>query len=143
MECDGTCDGNCAPVAGRDAMLVDREVLNAAIADAAQRDFESADSVIAGEPVLSVYLHGQMLQTIGKLALVGASTDVVRGVAVEIHSIVGVTAHALRRAYRALLDGVVPDIGGPPASGSGESESHEDRAGGTPTAPPACEEPPF
>jgi hypothetical protein len=75
-------------------------------------DSASVDDIIPTEPDLSLYVRGEIFKIVGKLGLVGAESSVLRGAAIDLIYLLGVTAAAMRYGYLALLDDFMPqDIG--------------------------------
>ena len=93
-----------------DAILVNPEVLSAAI-EAAERETSVEEfTFIETEPWLSTYCRAELLQTLGKLAVSGASPEVVRGVGADIHRLITVTAIAMKSGYGILLEDFLPEF---------------------------------
>lgn len=101
-----------------DAALIDADTIQAALQSRANdTTTDSPFEILHTEPILSSFVHGELLQLLGKLALSGANTDVVRGVSTDVHRLLGVTAAAFRLAYRSLLEDFLPE--GEPAEPEG------------------------
>jgi hypothetical protein len=94
-----------------DATLVEEEMLRAAARESADKTLGDENEFVPSEPVLSAYLHTELLAILGKLALSGAGTEIVRGVAVDLHRLIATSAGALQKGYRALIDGLLPGLG--------------------------------
>jgi hypothetical protein len=93
-----------------DAMLVNKIVLSNAIETEVNE--ESGDKLIfvETEPLLSAYCRAELLQTLGKLAVSGATPEVVRGVGADIHRLITVTATAMKSGYGILLEDFLPEF---------------------------------
>lgn len=96
-----------------DAILVNPEVLSAAIEAAARETSVEEFTFIETEPWLSTYCRAELLQTLGRLAVAGTTPAVVRGVAADIHRLVTVAAQAMRSGYGGLLEDFLPEFAAP------------------------------
>jgi hypothetical protein len=106
-----------------DAALIDAETIRTVLQNRADDPEDSPFEVLRAEPALSSFVHGELLKLFGKLALSGASTEVIRGVSTDVHHLLGVTAGAFRLAYCDLLEDFLPD--GEPDSESDETPPPE------------------
>ncbi len=104
-----------------DEPIVGRENIASAVQAAAEIEPSCELDMIAGEPLLSCYLRDGVLQILGKLALAGAGHELVENVAEDFFRLLNVAVNATRSAYRALLDGLLPD----PGAGAGNDEGTE------------------
>jgi hypothetical protein len=93
-----------------DAALIDTQAMQNALELWLTGHERSPLEILPNEPVLSAYVHGELFAVLGKLALTGAETEVVRGVSADLHRIVGITASAFRLAYYDLIKDLLPDI---------------------------------
>lgn len=93
-----------------DAMLVNQGALSNAIDAAANETAGDEMTFIETEPLLSASCRAELLQTLGKLAVSGASPEVVRGVGADIHRLITVTATAMRSGYSILLEDFLPEF---------------------------------
>ena len=93
-----------------DAMLINQVVLGKAIEAAIDMTPDEKMIFIETEPLLSAYCRAELLQTLGKLAVSGASPEVVRGVGADIHRLVTVTASAMKSGYCELLEDFLPEL---------------------------------
>lgn len=91
--------------------LVGREDIANAVQAAAEKEPANERDLIAGEPLLSSYLRDGVLVVLGKLALAGAGPQIVENVAEDMFRLIDVAVNSTRSAYRALLDGLLPDPG--------------------------------
>jgi hypothetical protein len=93
-----------------DAALIDADTIQTALQNRANDSTpDSPFEILRTEPILSSFVHGELLQLVGKLALSGAGTDVVRGVSTDVHRLLGITAAAFRLAYCGLLEDFMPE----------------------------------
>ncbi len=60
--------------------------------------------------MLSAYCRAELLQILGKLAVAGASSGVVRGVGADIHRLITVSATAMRSGHSSLLEDFLPEF---------------------------------
>ena len=93
-----------------DAILVNPEVLRAAIEAAARETSIEGFTFIESEPWLSTYCLAELLQTLGRLAVSGASPKIVRGVGADIHRLITVAATAMKSGYSFLLEDFLPEF---------------------------------
>ncbi len=108
-----------------DAMLVNRGAMNNAIEAVANETSGEKFTFVETEPLLSAYCRAELLQTLGKLAVSGASPEVVRGVGADIHRLIKVTATAMKSGYSILLEDFLPEFAAPTA------DPHTQSADGT------------
>jgi hypothetical protein len=93
-----------------DAVLVDEEALTTAIKSVVKRVPSEGFTFVKTEPVLSAYCRAELLQVLGKLAISGASSQVVRGVGADIHGLITVVAAAMKAGYSSLLEDFLPEF---------------------------------
>lgn len=93
-----------------DAMLVNQCALSNAIEAVANETPGEELTFIETEPLLSAFCRAELLQTLGKLAVSGATPAVVRGVGADIHRLIAVTATAMRSGYSILLEDFLPEF---------------------------------
>lgn len=119
--------------------VVDDHALQAAMQEQADNDASSVGEVIPAEPVLSSFLQDEILKLVGKLGLAGAETNILQGVACDLHRLLGLTAKAVRQGYRVLLDDFLPAEPGdtppgepplPPQSNPQQNSSESDEQEG-------------
>ena len=104
-----------------DAILVNPEVLSAAI-EAAERETSVEEfTFIETEPWLSTYCRAELLQTLGRLAVSGASAEVVRGVGADIHRLITVAATAMKSGYSSLLEDFLPEFAAPTSESTAQA----------------------
>ena len=96
-----------------DAVLVDREVLATAIKSVSKEFPSEGFTFVETEPLLSSFCHAELLQILGKLAVAGACSGVVRGVGADIHRLITVTATAMKSGYSLLLEDFLPEFAAP------------------------------
>jgi len=108
-----------------DAMLVNQDALSNALRAVANETSGEELTFIEAEPLLSAYCRAELLQTLGKLAVSGASPKIVRGVGADIHRLITVAATAMRSGYSILLEDFLPEFAAPTA------DPHTQSADGT------------
>lgn len=113
-----------------DTTLIDSECLQAAIGQVRRDASDEFCGCISDEPVLAEFLRRELVQICGKLSLAGARSGAVRGVAGDLHTILGIATCAFRLAYKQLLADFLP----------GDSPA---RAAPPPETPPQHEGVPF
>ena len=96
-----------------DAVLVDQEALAAAIKSVGGEFPSEGFTFVETEPLLSSFCHAELLQVLGKLAVSGACSGVVRGVGADIHRLITVTATAMKSGYGSLLEDFLPEFAAP------------------------------
>ena len=93
-----------------DAILVGKNDLSAAVETSIRLRPGEGFTFVATEPLLSAYFRVELLQTLGKLAVSGASTRVVRGVGADVHRLITVVAMAMKLGYGSLLEDFLPEF---------------------------------
>ncbi len=93
-----------------DAILINQDVLGRAVEAAIDMSPDEKLIFVETEPLLSAYCRAELLQTLGKLAVSGASPEVVRGVGADIHRLITVTATAMKSGYSDLLEDFLPEF---------------------------------
>ena len=102
---------NNRPLPVSDAALIDANTIQTVLQNRADEPEDSPFEILRTEPILSSFVHGEVLQLIGKLALSGANAEVVNGVSRDVHRLLGVTAAVFRVAYCDLLEDFLPGYG--------------------------------
>lgn len=106
-----------------DATLITEEVFRSAVEACKGRTFPDDDVLLPSEPVLSACVRHDLLKMCGKLALSGACTDIVSGVAADSYNTVLIAITAMRVGYQRLLNDILPtDFGGTEPSSPSEGE---------------------
>jgi hypothetical protein len=113
------------PAENADAMLVGHDELIDAAATVPSGIPAGGFTFVETEPVLSEYCHDELLRILGKLAVAGASSGVVRGVGADIHRLITVTATAMRSAYGSLLEDFLPEFAVSVPESQEESEDED------------------
>ncbi len=96
------------PGENADAMLVSQGVLENAIEAVEDEACAGEFKFVEHEPLLSTYCRMELFQVLGKLAVAGATTEVVRGVGADIHRLISITANAMKSGYCTLLEDFLP-----------------------------------
>ena len=104
-----------------DAILVNPAVLSAALKAAARETSIEEFTFIETEPWLSTYCRAELLQTLGRLAVSGASPKIVRGVGADIHRLITVTATAMKSGYSSLLEDFLPEFAAPTSESAAQA----------------------
>lgn len=97
------------PADGAAEPIVSQTFIVAAVRAAAEIEPAAEQELIVGEPLLASYLRDGTLQILGKLALAGASPQLVENVAEDYFRLLRVAVNATRDAYRGLLADLLPD----------------------------------
>lgn len=109
-----------------DSALIDADTISTVLRKHCNNTDKQPFEILQTEPVLSEFLHAELLKTFGKLALAGANPAVVRGISADLHRLLGITAGAFQTAYRDLLEDLMPEA---------EFDPRADEPGENPSAP--------
>ncbi len=92
-----------------EAALIDGELIEAGLAELAERTRTDGEGLLEREPVLQEFAQQRLLMISGKLVMANAPAEVARGAVSDFHQVLDVCVNVVAAAYRLLLDDLLPD----------------------------------